>query len=149
MKKNSVILSLLLIICIVILFLSFKNIDNTYIYARELNFKNDNQLLAIAYLNDLSEVNSKYINNLENIKVYNFSEEDLCLIIPRYNDMNIKIYSVNIDDEEIEKDVFISEVDFSFVTNCNSNVMLEINYDKKIYDYRFLEDSKYILDITK
>lgn len=162
MKKTNIILAILLILSMIILTLSFiekkKELD-IYDYAKGITFKNDSQLLAVAYLNSVEEATSRYVSNLDSIKIYQVSGNEKYLIIPRYKDMEISIYEINEDEEENKKKNLLTTTKSLFVINCNteeeSNIILKVKYKDKTIEYiPSIKDSKlnknnYVLDITK
>lgn len=163
MKKSSLIISILLVASIIILILSFFNKKNDkeiakIDYTSNIVFTNEEQLLAIAYLNDINEVSSKYINDLENIKVYKISGEESYLIIPRYDDIEINIYESFLENNMLVKGNLISTTNLPFVIICNnSNIILEIKYNDNLFEYSpsinlendSINMNEYVLDITK
>lgn len=169
MKKSSFIITILLFISIVILYISITNSKDININTnyKNINFK-DNQLLAVAYLKDISEITSTYNNIVNNVNVIDYEDneldgEELYLIIPRY-EMDINIYTAILDENtaKLIKDKLLKQTDKPFVIKCNvsdimSNIIIEFNYKNNSYEYSpslSLKDGKLnsndrILDITK
>lgn len=157
MKKSNLLVGGILIILVIALSFYFIRREKEWVdYASDINF-DGRQLLAIAKLNDISEVSDKYIKNFESIKVYQMDGEELYLIIPRYKSIEVKIYSVNLENNEVKKGDLIVTVNQPFTINCNiSNIMFEIKYNNRIVSYfPKLNDNNmviindYVLDITK
>lgn len=166
MKKKDFILVLFLIIAILVIISYFYNTNKEkeliQEYTKNIKFTDEEQLLAVAYLSDISEVHSKYINNFENIKVYEMPGEEKYLIIPRYNDVKISIYNTKLEENKIKKDTLISKTSMPFIITCNDlennfNIIIEVEYNKTIFEYlpslnsedNTLIKNKYILDITE
>ena len=162
MKKANLLLSLLLGISIIILVLAFfdKRKEETNKkeiitdYTINIEFNNDKQLLAVAYLNNIEEISSKYIFNLENIKVFQTNGNEKYLIIPRYNDIEISIYEASFNEDKFEKSNKIANTNLPFIINCNesenvSNIIIEVKYNNEVFDYSpsiNLKDNNSILD---
>ena len=168
MKKSNLLIAILLFVAIIILFVSIKFISKNKDSYKNIDFK-DNQLLAVAYLNNLNDITSIYNDIIDNVSVIDYEEnnaldsEELFLIIPRY-DIDINVYKVKLDNDtgEIIKDELIKSINKSFVIKCYtsdtfSNILLEFNYKNKNYEYQprlSLKDNRLnyndiIFDITK
>lgn len=168
MKKSNLLITILLFLAIIILFVSIKFISKSRNNYKNINFV-DNQLLAVAFLNNLDDITSTYNDIINNVSVIEYEEnntldsEELFLIIPRY-DININIYKIKLNNDtgKIIKDELIKTINKPFVIKCYtsdtmSNILLEFNYKNKNYEYQprlSLRDNKInyndiILDITK
>lgn len=160
MKKSSLTIAILLFISIISLLIFFLK---KYIKLEEKNafeYDNEIQLMAVAYLNDVSEIMSKY--GFENIKTYQLSGDYYYLFIPRYGDIQIKVYEAVLDNDNIVKGNFLFDTNLPFVISCDrlmnsSNVILEIKYNDISFEYspsfnsenNSININEYILDITK
>ena len=121
-------------------------------YTGNVEFTDEEQIIAIAYLNNIEEVSSKYIDNFENIKVYQIGDELKYLIIPRYEGVEVSIYEIKDNEENL-----ISFTKLPFIISCdNYSVMFKIKYKDITFDYSPSLDSgeesyinKYVIDITK
>ena len=141
MKRSNFIIAILLIISIIILGVSVLDKKKTSIkeeidYANNIKFADDKQLLAIAYINDFEEVSSKYISNLENIKVFQVNGNEKYLVIPRYDNIEINIYEIK--NSEIENK--IANTNLPFIINCNenesiSNIIIEVKYNDIVFEF--------------
>lgn len=155
MKKTNVIICILLILSLLILIFSvidIKKEKSLMEYCDNVKI-NDDDLIGVALLNEKLEY-KEYLQNYKNIKIYQISEYETYLILPKYKKMKINIFELN---ENNEKGSLINSTSEPFVINCNnveqSNVILEITYKDITFDYILnLKDNKtnkYITDITK
>lgn len=161
MKKSSILIAILLVLSIIILGLSFmikKQETEIFDHVKNIDFTNKEQIIAIAYL-DKIENYTKYLSNYEHLKIYEITNEEAYLIIPRYKDSKINIYEVSFEEDKITKGNLLTSNNVPFVITCNEegnpNIMLEIKYKDVIFEYSpILENdiiikNKYILDITE
>jgi len=160
MKKSSLIVVVLVTLLVFGLILYFyinddkNNIEYSKVdYTSNVEFTDKEQIIAIAYLNDIEEASGEYIDNFENIKVYQIGDEERYLIIPRYETVKISIYELKDDKENL-----ISITKLPFIISSNkSSVMFKIEYEDKKIEYipEFDSDdnsvnvNEYLLDITK
>lgn len=142
MRKSSLIITIILFLSIILLFINI-------LFKDKFNITKEDNLLKVAYLSNITELNTKY-NNLinSNINVIESEGNNLYLIIPS-NDIEVNIY----DNKELLK-----TTNKPFVIKCNNNIIISFNYDNKNYEYNpSIKDNKLntintnnvIKDITK
>lgn len=115
----------------------------------------DNQLYAVIYLGyrDMSQLASyleTYVDKI-NVPIYQVSDAEYYLIIPRYTNSNVKIYKNNMENSDSE--LLYEITGEAFVLQCNmsdifADATVRIEY-KDNYDefspYRSLKDSSVII----
>jgi len=158
MKKSNLIVTIILIILVIILTLYFVNREKEKVdYSSNINF-NGKQLIAIAWLNNIEEASSRYIKKFDSIKVYQLSGEQNYLILSRYKSIEINIFDVILEEDNFVKGDLIATVQQPFIISCDiSNIMFEIKYKDKIFEYfpslnsedNSINTNDYVLDITK
>ena len=138
MKKFNIIVIIGLTLLVIIRIVSKIN-DSRMYYLIDNKF-DKKELIAIVKLNNIEEYN-KYIKDIENIKVYEYSSENIYLFIPKYKDTLIEVYN----EEEL-----LYSINEPFILYGNDKLSISVKYKKRIVSYS-LDDSnnsKYIKIIS-
>lgn len=139
-KKISFAIIILLIVIGITLVIIFNQNKNKFNY--NFSFTNDEELIAVAYLNNEKEA-SQYFNNLsdDQITTYTTDGEELYLIIPRSNDISITIYEANLEENgNLAKGEIIAKTNEPFIIKCNQsdiipNTILNITSNDLTIEY--------------
>lgn len=163
MKKNRKKLIVIGIV-LVVLMLVFYVLNNRFgitKYAEDLGIASDSkELLAVALLNNIEEVETKY--GIKDIQTYEYNGDELYLIVPIYKNVSVNVYSAVMEEADIAKDKLLYSSSKPFVLKCNisdiiPNTIVDIKQNNKIYNYSpslNLKDggvhtNEYVVDITK
>lgn len=142
----------ILLICIFILFaviavvLANNMLSFETKYAKKLNFNNEEQLLAVAFLGglegeyDYSAINKYYTESeISKFKIIETDGEELYLVVPRYNN-NVVISSLTMTEDGGTISRVVEEISEPFFLKCNisdifPNAEIKFMNNKKEYKY--------------
>ena len=140
MKKKAIIIIILLVILLAICMVW----NNTNKYAKDISFKDDNQLLGVFYLGGIEQeynydVAYKYyskdeINAFQTIEI---GGEECYLIVPRYN-AELSVYRLLMNEDGGTDKEIIKKVKEPFFLKCNMSDIFpnsEIMFERKGKEY--------------